>query len=217
MNRLRVLALLLVPLLVAAKWPDLSVEQSERLKCVATFAIIANEQQRGVPEWTDFPDLTDRGGLYSDSVIQRIAGDLRIQRALVEQEVVQHISEIQRQSSSEEGSTRVLHTLGESCLADLESVVPEAPAPGLTRCAALLALARDDARAREGMTKAVKDLTVFASVLENRARTSLRSDGRTEAESDIILGTERETLSRAFQEGKASGSDFPACFDLAKP
>lgn len=217
MNRVHVWALLMVPLLMAARQPDFSVEQSEQLKCVAAFAIIANEQQRGVNEWADFPDLSDRGAFYAASITDKIAKGLRVQRASIEQEIVRQIAQLQTQSSSEEGSTRMLHTLGESCLADLDAVVRKAPAPGLTRCAALLALARDDARAREGMTKAVKDLTVFASVLEDRARTSLRSDGKTEAESDIILGTERETLSRAFQQGKANGTDFPACFELAKP
>lgn len=211
------LALLLCPVLLAGAPPALSADQTEQLRCVGAIAIIANEQQRGVAEWTDFPDLAEDGARYATIVTDRVTDASGAERAAVEQEIVRQIGDIQHQSSSEQGSSRILHTLGEACVAEMERVLPQAPAPGLTRCAAMVALARDDARAREGMSKSVKDLTVFASVLESRARMALRAEGKSEAESDIVLGTEREVLSNAFRDGAAQRFDFTSCFELAKP
>jgi hypothetical protein len=211
------LPLLLCPVALAAAPPPLSASQAEPLRCVAAIAIIANEQKRGIAEWTDFPDLADDGARYASIVTDRVADAARAERALVEREILRQIADIQRQSSSEQGSSRILHTLGEACVAEMERVLPQAPAPGLTRCAAMVALARDDARAREGMSKTVKDLTVFAAVLDSRARMALRADGKTDAESDIVIGTEREILADAFKDGSAQRFDFPSCFELAKP
>jgi hypothetical protein len=217
MLRYAALLLFLYPVALFAASPRFSAEQTEQLRCVAALAIIASEQQRGIAEWSDFPDLSDAGARYASVVTDRVAGAVKTEKSMVESQIVREIADLQRQSSSEQGSSRILHTLGEACMTEMETVLPQVPAPGLTRCAAMVALARDDARAREGMSKAVKDLTVFASVLDNRARLALRADGKSDAESDIVLGLEREALADAFKDGRGQGLDFPACFELAKP
>ena len=64
-------------------------------------------------------------------------------------------------------------------------------------------------------------LAIFAAVLDGRAREELKAAGKTEAESDVIIGLEKEKLLAEFKAHKGKGAqdkvDFPACFEMARP
>jgi hypothetical protein len=85
----------------------------------------------------------------------------------------------------------------------------------------MLSLVAKQAREREGFSDNVKLLVTFATVLDSRARAKLRSEGKTEAENDVILGLKKEEFSKAAkskrQGAESIGPDMAGCLELAKP
>jgi hypothetical protein len=190
----------------------LTREQAGRLECVAAYAIIASEQRRQAPEWADYRPLDRDGRRYSQIVVDTLARETGRKPAELRDSVVAAIARFQKS-----GQAAAVRERADICLADLERTVPALPPPPLPRCAALVAFARDDASRREGMTGPVKDLSIFASVLEDRARTELRAAGKTEGEGDIVLGLEREALRKAFSQGSPPDLALEDCLELARP
>ena len=221
MTRWIIPALLLMPLPAGAAPAPLNADQQARVRCVAALAIIANDQQRGVGDWEGYPPLTVRGIKFSDAVAQALMKETGRSHNEVKAQVLAQVSAFQKEAGRAADPAALVREAADPCIVLLDTVVPPPKPPTLPQCAAALSLAFDDVKGREGMSKTAKDLAVFASVLEGRARDEMKAAGKTEAESDIVIGLERERLLAEYKANRKQGTqdkiDFRACFDMAKP
>lgn len=218
-------AILVLPLLMAsqpalAATAPLTSAEAARVKCVATLAIVASEQERGTSEWDDLPPLGERGERFA----QIVAGELQKagrSEAEAKASVVSAIETMQREAGAAADPGATVRDAATGCIAMLDKAVPPPKPPTPLQCAAAVGLAYEEVKGREGMSKTAKDLDIVASVLDNRARDELRAAGKTEAEADIVIGTEKERLLaeyKAAPEGsRQTEIDFPACFAMAQP
>lgn len=214
------LPLLFASIPVSAAPVRLTPAEASRVKCVATLAIVASEQERGTSEWDDLPPLGERGGRFA----QIVAGELQKagrSEAEARQSVVRAIEAMQREAGGAADPGAAVRDAATDCIAMLDKAVPPPKPPTPLQCAAAVSLAYEEVKAREGMSKTAKDLDIVASVLDNRARDELRAAGKTEAEADVAIGLEKErllALYKAAPEGsRQTEIDFPACFAMAQP
>lgn len=214
-------ALLLVPAPVGAARTPLGSDQQARVRCVAVLAIVANEQQRGAGGWDEYPPLAARGAKFSDRVASGLIRGNGRSRDEARDEVLAQVAALQSESATSADGPTAFRDQVKPCIIMLDAEVPPPRSPTLPQCAAALNLAYEDEKAHQGMSKAARTLAVFAAVLEGRARDEMKAAGRTEAESDIAIGLEKEQL---FAEFKAHGKkgtqdriDFQSCFDRARP
>lgn len=200
----------------AAAPPPLTAEQKERVRCVAALAIVANEQERGVGDWGNLPPLRSRGSHFAGVVGESLTGEGGRTREAVRDSILAAVAEFQKSGVNELPADVVV-----SCIALMDRIDPPPPPPELTECAAMVSLAATETRKREGFTDNAKLLVTFATVLDSRARAKLRSEGKTEAENDIIIGLKKEEFLKATKaRGKNAdpvGPDMAGCLELAKP
>ncbi len=211
-----VLALALTIPAFAAAPPPLTAEQKERVRCVAALAIVANEQERGVGDWDSLPPLKSRGSHFAQVVGDGLTGEGGRTREAVRDAILAAVAEFQKSGVNELPAETAIN-----CIELMNRLDPPLPPPGLTECAAMVSLAAKGAREREGFSDNVKLLVTFATVLDSRARAKLRSEGKTEAENDVILGLKKEEFSAAAKAkrkgNEAIGPDMAGCLELAKP
>ena len=100
------------------------------------------------------------------------------------------------------------------CILAMHARLPKRPPPTLPRCAAIMGLAYEAVKARDGLTKDAKDLATLASVLTYRAREAAVGDGKSIAEADAAIGAERAAAAKA---GGAPQGELRACTALAAP
>lgn len=214
-------AMLLAPLPLQAAPRPLSASQLDHVQCVAVLAIIANEQQRGIGGWEDVPPLPVRGAKFSERVTQGLVKEKVRTPDAVRAEILAQVAALQSEAIASGDPSAVLRKKSVPCIAMLDAEVPPPVPPTLPQCAAALAMAYEDEVAHQGMTKAARTLSIFASVLNGRAREALKAGGKTEAESDIVIGLEKERLMAEFKASEGKGTqdriDFPACFEMARP
>jgi hypothetical protein len=195
------------PSLAAPK--ALSPDQRDRVRCVAALAIVAHDQGRGVAIWGDVPPLQKRGAHFAGTVGQSLMDRNALSKEAVRTLFIDGVAHFQKSKLTTE---TVSH-----CFTRMNEI----DAPALTDCAAMLSLAYDDKRLREGLSADSKSLATYAAVLDGRARDELHKAGRTDAEADIIIGKAREryAASLADQVAKGEEPDLPldACFELARP
>jgi hypothetical protein len=214
---------LIVPLILASQPANispaattpapLSPAQSEQVRCVAALAIVAHQQQDPANNLGDIPLLQKRGAHFAGTVgTALIAHGVRSKEA-VRDLFVAGVASFQKAKLPRETVT--------SCIVLMDKVDPPAPPPSLPICAAMMALAYDDTKLREGMGADARSLATYAAVLDNRARTELRAAGKSDAESDVVIGLARESLKSkidlAMAKGEEPDLDFDGCFALAKP
>lgn len=192
--------------------PSAGAESEQR--CAAVLAIIASAQQSDPENWSDFPDMAAVGPGYVAAARLRAGATDATNAAAFDAAVVETIAALQAETGPEDEREETLRAAGQSCLA--RGPAPP-PAPSLLQCAVVAGLARDNALGRRDAVPAIRELMLFASVLEDKARTALRAAGKTDGEADIAMGLERERLERAYKRGKAEPLDFPACLDMARP
>lgn len=212
-----ILASLTLPALAASPPPPpLTAEQNARVRCVAALAIVASEQERGVGDWGSLPPLRQRGGHFAETVGQSLTGEGGRTREAVRDAILAAVKVFQEGGDAALSPEAVI-----GCIELMDRVDPPPPPPELSDCAVMVALAADQERARGGFNDNAKLLFTFATVLDSRARAKLRSEGKTEAENDVILGLKKETLLAAAKaRGKSDapiGPDMSACLELAKP
>ena len=221
MYRWIVLMLLLAPFPLWAAPRSLSASQQDHVQCVAVLAIIANEQQRGIGGWEDVPPLAVRGAKFSDRVIQGLVKDKSRKPEAARAEILTQVAALQSEAVASGNPSAVLRARSAPCIAMLDAEVPPPQPPTLPQCAAALAMAYDDEVAHQGLTKAARTLSIFAALLDGRAREELKAEGKTDAESDIAIGLEKEKLMAEFKASEGKGTqdriDFPACFAMARP
>lgn len=215
------LLMMLAPLPLRAASNPLSASQQNHVQCVAVLAIIANEQQRGIGGWEDLPPLAIRGAKFSDRVIEGLAKDKSRKPDAARADIVAQVAALQSEAVSSGDASAVLRAKSGPCLAMLDAEVPPPQPPTLPQCAAALAMAYDDEVAHQGLTKSARTLSIFAALLDGRAREALKAQGKTEAESDIAIGLEKEKLMAEFMASEGKGTqdriDFSACFEMARP
>ena len=213
--------LLLAPFPLWAAPRSLSTSQRDHVQCVAVLAIIANEQQRGIGGWEDVPPLAVRGAKFSDRVIQGLVKDKSRKPEAARAEILTQVAALQSEAVASGNPSAVLRARSAPCIAMLDAEVPPPQPPTLPQCAAALAMAYDDEVAHQGLTKAARTLSIFAALLDGRAREELKAEGKTDAESDIVIGLEKEKLMAEFKASGGKGTqdriDFPACFAMARP
>lgn len=205
-----------LPAFAAAPPPPLTPEQNERVRCVAALAIVANEQERGVGDWDSLPPLKSRGSHFAGVVGDSLTGEGGRTREAVRDAILAAVADFQKS-----GVNELPPEIAINCITLMDRLDPPLPPPGLTECAAMVSLAAQETRAREGFSDNVKLLVTFATVLDSRARAKLRSEGRTEAENDVIIGLKKEELSAAAKargsNADSVGPDMAGCLELAKP
>lgn len=221
MNRLLIAALLLAPVPATAAPAPLSKPLTARIRCVAALAIVQSDKERGVEKWDEFPDFSDRGLRFANLVRAELVKTAGRTDAAAKQEIIAAIGTLQKEAKAGNGD-RLISTLAAPCMAMLDRAIPPRPQPSLTQCAAAVSLAHQEVSTEEGaQSKTARDLSIYSTLLNGKARAELRTKGRTEAEADRIIGLERERLMAEYKaargKGRTDGLDYRACFAMAKP
>ena len=120
----------IVPLLLAATLlavpaaaqepPRFTLEQRMQMRCSAVFAIIAGEQQRGVPAALAFPALGERGREYFARTGARLMDDLELSREQAEASMRAEAEAVQQAAAAAPDRAAYLASLMQPCLAALE-------------------------------------------------------------------------------------------------
>jgi hypothetical protein len=207
------MTLLIIPALAAALAapPPLTAQQAGQVRCVAALAIVANDQERGAQGWDGIPPLSTRGAHFAGTVGESLMKAGARTREQVRDEMVGAVAALQKK-----GTAGLTPDTVKSCIALMDKVDPPAPRPKLAECAAMMALAYDDATRRKEIAGSTRDLAMIAAVLDSRARDQLRSEGKTEAEGDVAIGLAREKIEADAKAGKTL-PDTAQCIDFAKP
>ena len=221
MTRWIIPALLLAPSSAQAALLALDAEHKAQVRCVAVLAIVANEQQRGEGDWSGYPGLSIRGAKFSDFVANALMKEAGRSGPEARAEVLAKLSALQVESAQADDPIAFLREVADPCIMMLDRFVPPPKRPTLPQCAAALTLAFEDEKAHQGMSASARTLAVFSSVLDGRAREELKAAGKTEAESDVVMGLERERLLMEFKKHHKKGAqdkiDFQSCFEMARP
>jgi hypothetical protein len=113
-------ALLAAPA-AAQEPPRFTLEHRMLLRCSAVFAIVAGEQQRGVPAAAVYPPLGERGREYFARTGARLMDDLKISRAQAEASIRSEAGAVQREASAAPDPAAYIDTLMRPCLSALEA------------------------------------------------------------------------------------------------
>lgn len=188
------------------------------LSCVAAFAIVASEQERGIESALAYPLLAERGRLYAGQIGERVMMETGQSREQVRDAILAAVADQQAKVQNVAEPDQVVEAEMAKCLPLLDSEVAPKPKPSLNQCAAMLQLAYETVYAREKLSKKAQDLKTLAFVLDSRAREKMRGEGKSGSESDIILTQVREEIQASEQDPReTSKMDIDHCFALAAP
>jgi hypothetical protein len=224
----RALALSLIAGLVAAPGaapaqssasaaPALTAELRADLHCAAAFAVAASEQQRGTAAALALPPMAVRGKRFFADVGERVLREAGLSRDAVRDLLVADVAAMQRRATVDPDGELAVQV--KPCLARLDETVPPLESPDLAQCAAILALAFDEERARDAQSVAARDLQTLAQVLASRARAAFIAGGATGDGADAALELAIDAM-RAEARSRPGGVDNYAiahCYDLAAP
>lgn len=203
----------------AAASGPLNPVQQQKLGCVATLAIVASEQARGVA--SEWPALGERGARYAQVVGETLIYEVGWTKEAIRDAIITAVAERQKRASANGTSRDLPREEVAGCVALMDEIAPPPAPPGLPQCAAMVSLAYGEVHGREGLSNAAKDLATIASVLDYRAREALRGAGKSGTEIDEEMTLTRETIAaeakRREAGGVSAGLDYGACFELAKP
>ena len=214
MKRTLILALSVTSL--AANPPvSLNADQAEQVRCVAALAVAAYDQQRGAPGWAGFPWLPDRGKRFSGIVGDRLVKDTGLSRDAIRQAIIGEVAALQKRASPQLEA----QTLVRSCIAVMDKVDPPKAPPSLPKCAAMVAIAAQDAAGVDPRSVQARQLSNVAAILDAKAREELRMAGNTERENDVVIGLQREAIAAQSKRNRAAGLeddlDIEHCFAVA--
>jgi hypothetical protein len=113
-------AVLAVPA-AAQEPPRFTLEQRMLLRCSAAFAIVAEEQQRGVAAAAAYPPLRERGREYFVRASVRLMDDLALSRAQVEASLRAEVEALQKATSEATDPAAYLGSVMQPCLSALEA------------------------------------------------------------------------------------------------
>ena len=123
MTRIRLLlAIALVAAPAAAQGgPSLSLEQKMLLRCSAAFAIIANEQARGVESQLTYPPLGERGKEFAVRTGARLMDELQLSREEYQALFKTEVETLQEGSMQAADSAKYVDGVMQPCLSALEA------------------------------------------------------------------------------------------------
>lgn len=185
---------------VAAVTP-LTAQHSTDLRCVSMLAIVADAQVRDTG-WADVEPVKDSGARYAGVIGEAVMKDTGRTREVVRDLILRGVAGLQKVGTIAPAEVA-------ACIARMKVAAPPTPQPGLPRCAAILSLAAEAVKKREGLSKGAKDLATLASLLAYRARVE---GGGSEAEVMATINAEREA---AIKTGGASEPEIQDCAQLA--
>ena len=177
--------------------------QSQQIRCVAALAIVANDQGRGAGDWADFPPLAKRGAKFAGVVGEDVMKAGGLTKEAVRTLILADVAMLQKNPDT-------LRDVAGDCMDVMETALPK---PSLPACAAMVALANDDVQRREGFSETAKMLTTFSAVLNSRARDQLRAEGKSESESDVVIGLAREKVEADAKASLGEDFDLESCFE----
>jgi len=106
---------------VAQGQPALSLEQKMQLRCSAAFAIIANEQQRGVRSELTFPPLGERGKEFAVRAGARLMDELKLSREQYQALFKAEVEALQKGSMEAGNAVAYVDRVMQPCLSALEA------------------------------------------------------------------------------------------------
>ncbi|MEP3224956.1 MAG: hypothetical protein ABJO01_03195 [Parasphingorhabdus sp.] len=196
----------------------LTAIQKRDLNCVAVFAIVASEQQRGIDSALRYPLLIERGRTYAGQTGERVMAETGQSRDQIQNAILAAAAMQQEKVKQGEEPADVVAGAMDTCLPLLDAALPPKPKPSLNQCAGMMQLAFEQVYHRERLSKKAQDLKTLAFVLDNRAREKMRAEGKSGTESDIILTQTREDIRTMEQKtGTEPTFDIDHCFTLAAP
>ena len=200
---------------VAAPRP-FSASETSQLRCVAALAIVAHEQRRPAGEYADVEQVANSGARFAEIAGQNVVKTSGQSRDAVRDKILAEVEGLQK---AYPGDAIIPEKTITNCIAMMNRVAPAPPPPDIVRCAALISLAQTEMQRREGMSPTTSKLAVYAALLTGQARTALLADGKTQNESDLVLGLTRDALldetAKKLAAGESAEQDFEACFALA--
>lgn len=101
--------------------PSLSLEQKMQLRCGAMFAIVADEQRRGVAEALDFPPLGERGREYFVRTGALLMDAHDLSRDQIDELARAEVQSLQAQSMQAPNPDAFVQSVMEPCLLALDS------------------------------------------------------------------------------------------------
>lgn len=191
-------------LLALAAATALSPQSTQDVRCVALLGIVAYEQGRD-SEWRDMPPIKAEGERFAGVVGERVMKETGKTREAVKALILADVAAFQK-------SKDLARDEVESCIARMAVVAPPPAPPELPRCAAIMLVAAETVKAREGLSKGAKDLATLASILAYRARVEGVAAGKTEAQVTDGITAERAA---AIKAGNTDEGELQGCADLA--
>jgi hypothetical protein len=98
-----------------------SLEQAMLLRCSAAFAIVADEQQRGIASAQAYPPLAARGREYFVRSGARLMDELQLTREQLQARLQSEAEALRRGATEAGDSAAYLDTVMQPCLAALEA------------------------------------------------------------------------------------------------
>jgi len=194
----------------------LNPAQREQVECVAALAIVASEQQRGVPAAAAWPPLAERGARFAQVTGERLMAEAGMTKEAVRDAIIASVAAHQKAAGEAGAAKELPRDLVQGCVALMDRQTPPPAPPTLPQCAAMLALAQE----RPGAGDA-RDLKTLASVLDHRAREQLRASGKSGTEIDREMTLTREAIAaeaaKREADGVSAGLDYGPCLEMAKP
>ena len=183
----------------------LSPQSAQDIRCVAVLGIVAYDQRREATEWADLPSIGTDGERFAGIVGERTMKETGRTREAVKDLILADVATLQK-------SKAIPRAEVETCMKRMTLVAPPSLPPTLPRCAAVMALAGEAVKAREGLSKGAKDLATLASVLAYRARVEGAGVGKSEAQVAEQIAAERTIASKA---GGVDDDQLQGCAELA--
>jgi len=191
-------------LLALAAATFLSPQSVQDVHCVAVLGIVAYEQGRD-SEWRDMAPIKTDGERYAGVVGERVMKETGQTREAVRALILADVGALQKSKNLPRADV-------ETCMSRMAVVAPPPPPPELSRCAAIMSVAAEGVKAREGLSKGAKDLATLASVLAYRAKVEGAAAGKTEAQVADAITAERAAATKA---GGTDEGELQSCADLA--
>ena len=91
------------------------------LRCSATFAIVASEQQRGAPSTAAYPPMAERGREYFVRAGARLMDELQLTREQITARLRAEVESVQAAAAQAPDRTRYVDGLMQPCLSALEA------------------------------------------------------------------------------------------------
>jgi hypothetical protein len=114
------LAVIAAPAVAQDAPRPMSLEQQMLLRCSAAFAIVAGEQQRGMPSARVYPPLAERGKEFFVRAGARLLDELQLSRAEIQGRLQAEVETL-RAGSRKAGDGPLLESVMPPCLAALDA------------------------------------------------------------------------------------------------